>query len=98
MFVTIEPVEGVAHRLGIEPAGDGAPGLRPGDKPGARQHVEMLHHCRQRHREWRGEFADRQAGLGGKPHHQRAARRIGERGKGAVERGFRGGQKLNHMV
>ena len=36
-----------------------------------------------------------QVGLFGKPRDQRAPRRIGKRGKGAIERG---GTKLNHVV
>lgn len=82
----MEPFEGVAHRLGIEPAGDGASGLLAGDQAGIGQHVEMLHHRRQRHPERRRERAHRQLGLGGEAHHQRAARRIGKRRESAIER------------
>jgi len=55
----------------------------------------MFHDRRQRHVKRRGEFADGQIGLFGEPRDQCAARRIGKRGKGAVERG---GTKLNHVV
>jgi len=68
-FITIEPFEGVAHRLGMEPAGDDAAGFGAREKAGACQHVEVLHHRRQRHRKWRGEFADRNLGPFGEPHH-----------------------------
>jgi len=55
----------------------------------------MLHHCRQRHCKWCGEFGHRQSGLLRQLHHQRTARRVRERGKSAVERGS---VKLYHMV
>ncbi len=95
LFVTIEPLERVAHRLGIEAAGDGAPGLAAVDQPGIGQHVEMLHHGRQRHRKRRREFADREPRLLGKPHHQRTPGGVGKRRKGAIEVGA---LKVNHLV
>ncbi len=55
----------------------------------------MLHDGRQRHFKWRGEFADRKAGLLREPHHQRAAGRVRQRGEGAIERR---GIKLYHVV
>jgi hypothetical protein len=85
-FVAVEPFEGVPHWLGVEPAGDDAPGLGARDETGIGQYAKMLHHRRQRHRKRRGELAHRKIGLLGKPHYQRAARRVGKRGKGAVER------------
>jgi hypothetical protein len=45
----------------------------------------MLHDGRQRDLERLGQRADRQAGLFGETHQQRAPRRVGERGKGAIE-------------
>ena len=55
----------------------------------------MFHDCRQRQVERLGQRADRKIRLFGEPRDQRAARRVGERGEGAVERG---GAKLNHVV
>jgi hypothetical protein len=95
LLVAIEPFKRVAHRLGVEPAGDGASGFRACQEPRIGQHVEMLHHRGQRHRERRGELADRQIGRGRKPHHQRAPSRVRQCGESAVEGGI---QKLNHVV
>jgi hypothetical protein len=81
----MQPLERIAHRLGVEPAGDGAPGFLTGDEARIGQHVEMFHHRRQRHLERRGKLTHRQIGLGGEPHHQRAASRVGKRCKSAVE-------------
>jgi hypothetical protein len=94
-FVVVEPFEGVAHRLGMKPTGDDAPGLGALDEAGAGQNVEMLHHRRQRHGKRRGELAHRSVRPFGKPHHQCPPRRVGERREGAVERGV---LKVNHMV
>ena len=94
-FVAIEPFHGVAHRLGLEPAGDDAAGFFARDEAGVRQHVEMLHDRRQRDRKRRAKLADREIRPLGEPHHQRAARRVSERGEGAVEGS---GRKLNHVV
>jgi hypothetical protein len=93
-FVSIEPFEGIAHRLGFEPACDRAPGFRARDQSGIRKHVEMLHDRRQRHWERRLQRAHRQARFCGKPHHQRPPRRVGQRRKGAVESAL----TVNHMV
>ena len=71
------------------------PDLVRATNPASDKHVEMFHDRRQRHVKRRGEFADRQIGLFGEPHDQGAARRVGERGKGAVEGAA---LKLNHMV
>jgi hypothetical protein len=94
-FVAIEPLERLAHRRGVETAGDAAPCFPARDQTGIRKHVEMLHDRRQRDFERLGQRADRQAGLFGKPHHQRPPRRIGERGKSAIERPS---INLNHLV
>ncbi len=85
-FVTIEPGDGVVHRRGIETAGDGAARLLARDQAGVGEHVEMFHDRRQRDRERLRQRSDRQAGLLGKPHHQRPARRVGKGRKSAVER------------
>jgi hypothetical protein len=81
----MKPLERIAHRFGIEPAGDGAPGFLAGDEAGIGQYVEMLHDRRQRHFERRGELAHRQVRRAGKPHYQSAACRVGERRESAVE-------------
>ena len=94
-LVTVEPIVGVLHRFGAQPAGDDASGFVAGDQPGIRQYVEMLHHCRQRHRERLGEFADRHIVGLAQARQKCAPRRVGERGKGAVERG---GLIVNHVV
>lgn len=95
MRVSVEPFECVPHRLGDEATGDGAAGFATRDQSCIRQNVEMLHDGGQRHRERPGKFTDRQAWLSGEPRHQRAPRRVGERGEGTVE-AF--GWKVNHVV
>jgi hypothetical protein len=87
LFVTIEPFERVAHRLGFETAGNGASGFGAFDQAGVRQDIQMFHDRRQRHRKRRGKLGHRNIRLPGKPHHQRPPGRIGKRGKGAVESG-----------
>ena len=94
-LIAVEPLIGVAHRLGAQLARDDAAQLVARDQARIRQHVEMLHHRRQRHRKWFGELTDRQAVGPAQFGEQRAARRIGQRGKGAVERL---GSIVNHVV
>jgi hypothetical protein len=94
-LITIEPFERVAHRLGVEAAGDDASGFGARDQAGIGQHVEMLHDRRQRHRERRGERAHRNIRLCGKPHHHRAPRRVGKRRERTVEGCA---LKVNHVV
>ena len=60
-LVAIEPVVGLLHRSGLQPAGDRAPTFAARDQPGARQDVEVLHDRRQRHGERLGQIADRNA-------------------------------------
>ncbi len=55
----------------------------------------MFHDCRQRDVERLGQRTDGKVWLLGKPRQHRAARRIGERGEGAVERHD---TMLNHVV
>jgi len=55
----------------------------------------MLHHRRQRHRERRGQRADRQAIGLAQARQQSAPGRIGQRGEGAVERLY---TIVNHVV
>ena len=84
-LVAIEPLHRLLHRIGGQPARDGAAGLFARDQAGVRQHVEMLHDRGQRHRERLRQFADRQAVAAAEPRQQRAPGRIGQRGKGAVQ-------------
>jgi hypothetical protein len=46
-LVTRKPLEGVAHRLGAQLAGNNAPGLAANDQPGIGQDIQVLHHRRQ---------------------------------------------------
>jgi hypothetical protein len=55
----------------------------------------MFHDRRQRHVERLRQRADGKVGLFGEPRQQRTPGRVGEGGKGTIERG---GAKLNHMV
>ncbi len=55
------------------------------DQACVRQHVEMLHDRRQRHREWLRQFAHRNAVLLAEPRQQRAPRRVCKCRKGAVQ-------------
>ena len=50
-LIAIQPGKCLAHWFGGEPAGHDAAGLLARDQPRIRQHVEMFHHSRQRHRE-----------------------------------------------
>jgi hypothetical protein len=94
-LVAIEPLHRLLHRIGGEPARHGAPGLLARDQAGVRQHVEMLHDRGQRHRERLRQFAHRNTVPAAEPRQQRAPRRIGECGKGAVQELI---VILNHMV
>jgi hypothetical protein len=91
----VEPIGRGAHRLGLETAGDGAAGLLARDEAGVGENVEVLHHRRQRHGEGLCQFADRNAFALAQLREQRAPRRVGEGGKGAVEQG---GRIVNHVV
>ena len=95
LFIAIEPFDRVPHRLGLKLAGHGTARFGARDQSGIGQDVQMLHDRRQGHREWLRQLADRKAGLLRESHHQRAARRIGQRREGAIEIGL---AKLNHVV
>ena len=86
-LVAVEPFIGFVHGLGAQPAGDGTAVLVAGDQTGIRQHIEMLHHRRQRHREGLGQLADREAIGFAQAGEQCPPRRVGKCGEGAVERG-----------
>jgi hypothetical protein len=94
-LVAIEPVHRLLHRVSSQAACHDATGFRACDQARIRQHVEMFHDRRQRHRKWLLEFAHRNAVPLAKPSQQRPPRRICERGKGAVEGSI---AILNHMV
>jgi len=94
-LVAIEPVHRLLHRPRGQPARHNAAGFRACDQACVRQHVEMLHDRRQRHRKWLRQLADRDAVLLAKPRQQRPPRRVRERGKGAVQHLL---AILNHMV
>jgi hypothetical protein len=91
----IEPVHGLLHSGGGQLAGDGAADLAPCDQSGVRQHIEMLHDGGERHRERPRELAYRNARAAIELREQRPPRRVGESGKGAVERDV---LILNHQV
>ena len=94
-LVANEPDHGVFHRRCLELAADSAADFVPRYETGVRKDVEVLHHRRQRHGEWLGQFADREAVGFAEPHQQRATRGIGERRESAIERGL---LILNHLV
>lgn len=73
----------------------GAPGLLALDEPGAGQHVEMLHHRRQRHRERSRDLAHSQSVLARQAIDDGAPRRVGKRRERAVELGV---AIVNHVV
>jgi hypothetical protein len=98
-LVAVEPVHRLLHRLRGEPARHDAAGLLACDQACIRQHVEMLHDRRQRHRERLGELTDRKRVAVGKSRQQRAPRWVRQRGKGAVQKPIRGLiVTLNHVV
>ena len=94
-LIAVEPLVGFFHGLGAQPAGDGAAGFVAGHKASIRQHVEMLHHGRQRHRERLREFADGQVRTRGQTCKERTPSWVSQRGEGAVQCVF---LKLNHEV
>ena len=80
-----EPVLRFLHRGGVEPARHGAPGLVSFDQAGAFEHVEVLEHRRQRHRERLRQGGDGKLGLFAQARQHGAAGRIGQRGKGSIK-------------
>ena len=89
-LVAVEPIHRLLHRFRGQPARHDAAGLLARDETGVGQHLEMLHDRRQRHRKGLRQLADRERVAVGEPRHQRPPRRIGERGKGAVQELIRG--------
>jgi hypothetical protein len=94
-LVAVEPIHRVLHRFRGEPARHDAAGLFAGDEAGVQQHIEMLHDRGQGHRKGFGEFANGNRIALGKTREQRPPRRIGKRGKGAIQDFI---SILNHVV
>jgi hypothetical protein len=94
-LVAIEPRHRLLHGFGRQPARDDAAGLFPRDQAGIRQHIEMLHDRRQRHREWLRQFADGERFAAAEPRHQGSPGGVGQRGEGTVQRFI---VILNHKV
>jgi len=92
-LIAVQPLHRRHHRVRPQRACDNAPAFAAHDQSGIAEHIEMLHHRWQRHREWPRDFADRQIALIGQPGDNGAARRIGQRGECVIERG---GVILNH--
>jgi hypothetical protein len=84
-LVTREPVHGVFHWRRLELTAHGAPDLVARDETGIGEHVEVLHHGRQRDRKRRGDLGDRKLGLGSEAIHDRAPGGIGERREGEIK-------------
>jgi len=94
-LISIEPFIGFAHGFSPQSATNDAAIFITADQPRIGEHIEVLHHCRKRHREWRSQFADRKVICPAQAHDQCAPGWIGERGEGAVEIWL---QIVNHMV
>jgi len=94
-LIAIAPVHRLLHRRRGQPARHDAAGFGARDEACIRQHVEMLHDRRQRHRKWLRQLADRDAVPLAKPRQQRPPGRVRERGKGAVQHLL---AILNHVV
>ena len=90
LLVAVEPLHGFLHRAGGELNRHSAPGLGARNQAGIGEHVEVLHHGGQRHRERLRQLADRNRVALGQPRKQRAAGRIREGREGAVELGSGG--------
>jgi len=73
------------HRGGLELTAHDAPGFAARDQSCVAQHVEMLHHRRQRHRERLRQIAHRDPVALAEPRQQRPPGWIGESGKSAVQ-------------
>jgi hypothetical protein len=93
-LIFVQPFRGLAHRRGVEPACDGPAGLAAADQSGTGQDVDVLHHRRQRHGEWFGQFADGKAVMLAQAGDQGPAGRVGEGGEDAIEIGM----MVNHVV
>jgi len=88
-------VHGTFHRRRPQTAAHRAPRLLALDQPGTGQHVEMLHHRRQGHRERSGDLGHGQLRLTRQAIDDGAPRRVGERREGKIELGV---AIVNHVV
>jgi hypothetical protein len=94
-LVAIEPVQRLRHGRSGQAARHDAPGLGACDEARVRQHVEMLHDRRQRHRKWLRQLAHRNGIARAEPRQQRPPGWVRQRGKGTVENLI---AILNHVV
>ena len=91
----IEPMHRLLYGRSGQLAGDRAASLPAGDQAGVGQHIEMLHHGRQRHRQRCGQFAHRHGILRTEPRQQAPPRAVGQRAKDPIEPIV---YMLNHLV
>ena len=88
-----DPVFGGCQPSRVQTTGAHPPGLFRTDQPALFQHLQMLQHRRQRHRQRPGEIADR-GRAAAQPLHDRAPARIGQ----CVEHAVEGGAIVSHMA
>src|SRR5579859_180183 len=88
-----DPALGQAQCGGIDTAGAHPPQLLRADQPARLQHLQVLHHRRQRHGQGPRQLADRGRPAAQALHHA-AAGRVRERLEDAVERGV----LVNHLL
>jgi hypothetical protein len=81
-----EPALRFPQRRGVEPARYRAAAFAPFDQAGNFQHIEMLEHRRQRHREGRGQRGDGKFRRFTETGQHGAPGRIGQGGEDAIER------------
>jgi len=91
--VLLHPGRGVTHRCGDERGPPRATLALYACEAGTLEHAHVLGDGRERHREARGELADRAIAVR-QARDDRAPRRIGQRGESGVERGM----TVNHVV
>ena len=87
LSVVCDPFCGVAQRLRRQCAGDDAPRLVSFEQPRVLQDAQMLHEAGQRHVKRLREITHRLTAVR-EPRQDTPARRVGERGKYAVESGI----------
>lgn len=87
-LVAVEPLHRLFHWSGVQAAEHGPAGLGTFDEAGIGQHIEMLHHRRQRDGEGARQVADRNTVLFDHAGEQGPTCGIRKGGKGAVEVGI----------
>ena len=92
--VLLDPLHGIAHWPGDEPAAPHASFAPPHDEPCPLEHGEVFGDRRERHVERRRQLAECRL-ASGQPRHDGPPRRIGQRGEDGIQRA-RG--MVNHMV